>query len=283
MLTHAHNRTGFGRDGGASAASRAAVRAWRIAGGGGEGVGSDPGQCPLLVPRLEEAGTGGAQGRGPRGPEAPVGRRTAGRGGTRTADWSAGAWIQHRPLDPAAGRRCDRAADASPTPSGPCLATAAPAGLVAAAADAARTRTRRAGDRELEDAALAAAKKNARRRRAWVVFEDESGLSQQPVVCRTWAPRGETPVLTPVGGHWKRLSVAGALAFRWDGRRARFFFQTQPGSYTDRTLIAFLRDLKRHFYRQPVILIWDGLAAHKSARMSQYLAHQRAWLRVERL
>jgi len=49
------------------------------------------------------------------------------------------------------------------------------------------------------------------------------------VVCRTWALRGNTPVLTHVGGNWKRLSVAGALAFRWDGRRARFFFQTQPG------------------------------------------------------
>jgi len=77
--------------------------------------------------------------------------------------------------------------------------------------------------------------------------------------------------------------VAGALAFRWDGRQARFFFQTQPGSYTDRTLIAFLRDLQRHFWRQPVILIWDGLPAHKSGRMSRYLTQQRAWLRVERL
>src|SRR4029450_11658618 len=114
------------------------------------------------------------------------------------------------------------------------------------AADAARAGTDRPGDQDLEGSALAAAKKTARRRRAWIVFEDESGLSQQPVVCRTWAPRGETAVLTHVGGSWKRLSVPGALPFRWDGRRARFFFQPQPGSYTDRTLIAFLRDLKRH-------------------------------------
>jgi DDE superfamily endonuclease len=135
----------------------------------------------------------------------------------------------------------------------------------------------------VEDATLAAAKKNARRRRAWLVFEDESGLSRQPVVCRTWAPRGETPVLRPVGGNWKRLSVAGALAFRWDGRRARFFFQTQPGNYTDRTLIAFLRDLRRHVRRQAVILIWDGLPAHKSRVMRAYLARQRTWLTVERL
>jgi transposase len=135
----------------------------------------------------------------------------------------------------------------------------------------------------VEDTALAAAKKNARRRRAWLVFEDESGLSQQPVVCRTWAPRGETPVLTHASGNWKRLSVAGALAFRWDGRRARFFFQTQPGSYTDRTLIAFLRDLRRHFRRRPVILIWDGLPAHRSRAMRHYLARQRRWLTAERL
>lgn len=85
------------------------------------------------------------------------------------------------------------------------------------------------------------------------------------------------------GGNWKRLSVAGALAFRWDGRRARFFFQTQPGSYTERTLIAFLRDLRRHFRRRAVILIWDGLPAHRSRMMRDYLARQRRWLTVERL
>jgi len=131
--------------------------------------------------------------------------------------------------------------------------------------------------------ALARGKKNARRQRAWLVFEDESGVSQQPVVRRTWAPRGETPVLIHTGGHWKRLSIAGALAFRWDGRRTRFFFQTRAGTYTDVALIAFLRALKRHFPRQRVMLIWDGLGGHKSRVMATYLAGQRAWLTVERL
>jgi transposase len=135
----------------------------------------------------------------------------------------------------------------------------------------------------MEDATVGAAKKNARRRRAWIVVEDESGVSQQPVVRRTWAPRGETPILTHTGGHWKRLSIAGALAFRWDGRRTRFVFQTRAGTYTDVTLIAFLRALKHHFPQQQVLLIWDGLGGHKSRLMAAYLATQRAWLRVERL
>ena len=79
-------------------------------------------------------------------------------------------------------------------------------------------------------ATLASGKKNARRQRAWLVFEDESGISQVPVVRRTWAPRGETPVLTHPF-NWQRLSVAVALAFRWDGRHPRLFFQTRRGTY----------------------------------------------------
>lgn len=135
----------------------------------------------------------------------------------------------------------------------------------------------------METASVVETKKNARRQHAWLVFEDESGVSQQPVVRRTWAPRGETPVLTHTGGHWQRLSIAGALAFRWDGRRSRFFFQTHPGSYTDTVLITFLRALKRHFRGRRVILIWDGLGGHKSQHMRAYLRRQRTWLTVERL
>jgi len=132
-------------------------------------------------------------------------------------------------------------------------------------------------------APLARGKKNARRQRAWLVFEDESGVSQQPVVRRTWAPRGQTPVLTHTRANWQRLSVAGALAFRWDARRTRFYFQTRPGSYTDVALIAFVRQLKRHFRGRRVWLLWDRLGAHKSRAMRAYLGQQRAWLTVEPL
>ena len=132
-------------------------------------------------------------------------------------------------------------------------------------------------------AALARGKKDARRQQAWLVFEDESGLSTQPVVRRTWAPRGETPVLIHPFRHWERLSVAVALAFRWDGQRSRVFFQTRPGPYTAASLIGFLRQLKRHFRERRIILLWDGLPAHRSGRMCHYLRQQRSWLTAERL
>jgi hypothetical protein len=83
--------------------------------------------------------------------------------------------------------------------------------------------------------------------------------------------------------HWSKVSVAGALAYRWDGRRCRLYFQTKPDSYNSAALIRFLRALKRHFRGQRVILIWDRLNAHRSRAMKTYLSSQRNWLRVEEL
>jgi len=101
-------------------------------------------------------------------------------------------------------------------------------------------------------------------------------------VRRTWAPQGETPVLVHAF-NWKKLSVCAALGYRWDGRRCRLWFQTKPGSYNDESLIGFLHDRRKHLRGQPAILIWDGLPAHKSQAMKQYLESQRSWLQVEML
>ena len=81
--------------------------------------------------------------------------------------------------------------------------------------------------------------------------------------------------------HWKKVSVAGALAYRWDGRRSRLLFQTKPDNYNTAALIRFLRILRRSFRGQRLILIWDRLNAHKSKEMVRYLATQRRWLRIE--
>lgn len=83
--------------------------------------------------------------------------------------------------------------------------------------------------------------------------------------------------------NWKRLSICAALGYRWDGKQCWLRFQTKPGSYNDESLIGFLRDLKEHLGEQKAILIWDGLPAHKSREMKQYLEGQQSWLQVEML
>ena len=44
-----------------------------------------------------------------------------------------------------------------------------------------------------------------------------------------------------------------------------------------------MRQLRRAFRGQPVLLLWDGLSSHHSQTMQAYLATQTAWLEVERL
>jgi transposase len=129
---------------------------------------------------------------------------------------------------------------------------------------------------------MAGCKKNARRRRAWIVFEDESGITERPSIRSTWAPRGETPVLIHAF-NWKKMSICAALAYRWDGRRARLLFQMKPGSYDAERLVGFLEELKAEFRGRKVILVWDGLPAHKSRVVQTYLGDQRDWMREERL
>ena len=83
--------------------------------------------------------------------------------------------------------------------------------------------------------------------------------------------------------NWKRLSLAGALAYEPDGSDAHLVFQLRPGAYNDETLIEFLTDLQRARAAAACCLIWDGLPSHRSRRMLDWIANQRDWLRIERL
>src|ERR1017187_329305 len=84
-------------------------------------------------------------------------------------------------------------------------------------------RTRREGHSPVEASAVAGAKKKARRQRRLLGFVDESGLSTRPTRVRTWALRGQTPLLQETF-NWKSLSIIGGLVL------LRFYFQIYAGS-----------------------------------------------------
>jgi transposase len=130
--------------------------------------------------------------------------------------------------------------------------------------------------------ALAATEKRARRQHALIVFEDESGVSLLPSVRATWAPRGQTPVLRHPF-NWKRLSLAAALVYEPDGSDAHLVFALRPGAYNGETLIEFLTDLHHLEPGRRLLLLWDGLPAHRSRCMIDWIKDQRPWLSVERL
>ena len=111
---------------------------------------------------------------------------------------------------------------------------------------------------------------------------DESALSLTPNVRRSWAPRGQPPVLTHPF-NWKRASMAAALCYGVRGGGAQLAFHVQAGNYDTDSLIGVLGQLRKFLGGEKATLLWDGLPAHRSRAMLAWLRTQRSWLVVERL
>lgn len=98
---------------------------------------------------------------------------------------------------------------------------------------------------------------------------DESGYMLQPLVRRTWAPRGRTPILKQWDRH-DRLSVVSALTVAPKRRRFGLYWRSQRCNIRGEDLVAFLREMRRHLRRR-IIVIWDRWSVHKGRVVRQYL------------
>lgn len=115
----------------------------------------------------------------------------------------------------------------------------------------------------MEETYLAGAKKKAINEGRVIVFIDESGLSERPTRVRTWAPRGQTPVIQ-FHFNWKQLSMIAGVTF------TQFFFRLHPGTIKSPEIVDFLRALRSRIGK-PLLIIWDGLKAHRSRLVNKYL------------
>jgi transposase len=120
---------------------------------------------------------------------------------------------------------------------------------------------------------VAGIKKIAARQGRVIVFIDESGLSERPCRARTWAPRGQTPVLQ-YSFSWQQLSVIGGVSL-W-----RFYFRLFAGSIRTPQVIEFLRALQATI-RKKVLIIWDRLQAHRSKLVHRYVEAQGGAIALE--
>ena len=111
---------------------------------------------------------------------------------------------------------------------------------------------------------------------------DETGLSLNPLVRRSWAPRGKTPAVGGDGGHRKKVSVIGAVTVSPVARRLGFYFETAAdGYFSAEKVVAFLRNLLEHPPGK-VVVIWDGGGNHKGPLVREFLGRNTR-LRLERL
>lgn len=83
-------------------------------------------------------------------------------------------------------------------------------------------------------------------------------------------------------GSWKSLTMAGVLMFTPHGRRPKIFFRLQPGSMDKHDFLELLEDLRIELRGKKLLLIWDGLPAHRAKEVTEYIKANKHWLRVER-
>src|ERR1022692_2657420 len=188
---------------------------------------------------------------------------------------SIGRWLSHGSVDVAAGRAAHREALWALVQREPGVAHSRLPGLLLPTTLGPSARARRVGDQAMEADTLAGSKKNAAKQGRIILFIDESGLSERPTRVRTWAPRGQTPVLQ-YHFNWHQLSVIAGISFR------RFYFRLFPGAIKGAQIIEFLHALGCQI-RKPLLVIWDGLPAHRSALVREYLEALKGAIQIEQL
>lgn len=104
----------------------------------------------------------------------------------------------------------------------------------------------------------------AKRRNARVFFLDEAGVRSDPVLGRSWAPRGETPLVSTSG---QRQSINAISAV--NGRGA-FWFKVFSGRFNKERFLKFLKAFMRH-RQYPSFLILDGHPSHRARVVAQYV------------
>ncbi len=99
---------------------------------------------------------------------------------------------------------------------------------------------------------------------AEIFFWDESGFRADAVHGLTWGVKGQTPVVERPG---QRQSISAASAVNAKGA---FWYCTYEGGLTAELFVTLLRQMMR-YRRKPVHLIVDGLPAHKTKLVKDYV------------
>ncbi len=168
-------------------------------------------------------------------------------------------------MDQQGGARSDRAAgrqDARPVDG---AALSAALGHDPTKAVGAGQGTVAYGGRGLAGAAYPAIAKRAKAEGAAIYWGDETGISNQDQIGRSYAPRGQTPVAVRTA---KRITQSMISAVSNRGLMRFMFYE---GALNAERFIAFLRRLTKDA-EQKVFLIVDNLKVHHASKVKTWAA-----------
>lgn len=104
-----------------------------------------------------------------------------------------------------------------------------------------------------------------------MVFIDETGFMLGPLVRRTWAPKGQTPVIKITSPH-ERISAIGAMTIRRYPIRFGFQFHllANNANFKGGSVATFVRNVGKRLHA-PITVIWDECAIHWAWPMKKLL------------
>ena len=137
----------------------------------------------------------------------------------------------------------------------------------------------REGPRTLEAERLAAGKKNATRLGAHLVFADASGFLLAPLVVKTWAPRGCTPLHRHRQGRRDKISVLSGISLSPKRHHLGLYYLLFYDNIAQEEVCVFLRELLRQL-RGPVIVLLDNSSTYQREPLQKLLG-QHPRLRIE--
>jgi transposase len=88
-------------------------------------------------------------------------------------------------------------------------------------------------------------------------------------VSRTWAPKGQTPVIAEKAGK-EHLSLIAAMT-----PNGRLYISGQDKAYDSEGVIDFLKYLCRRYRNRNMIVIWDGATIHRSQAVKDFLTYKK--------
>ena len=96
-----------------------------------------------------------------------------------------------------------------------------------------------------------------------------------PLVRRSWAPRGQTPILYQRTRSYQKVTIIGALCVTPERDAVHFYFRLHRNANINAArTVEFLTQLDRQL-EAPLMLIWDRLQAHRSHAVNAFLADHR--------
>jgi transposase len=124
---------------------------------------------------------------------------------------------------------------------------------------------------------MAFSQKKALKEGRTIVFADQSGFYLLPMVVRTYAPVGKTPILKE---KLSRDHLSAMSAITLDGK---LYMKEQDRAFKAEDAVRFLKHLMRQIPGK-LLVVWDGSPIHRGGAVKDFLASGAAsWLQLEQL